>query len=376
MLLASALENARSHRRSVYLRDYLGKLLDHANAPIMVMGKLGEVRLANRAFLGLTGFGRDDLLGKEWMSYLPDVEQRRLWPIYINALRGEPSTNVEVRLPRRDGSFAQVAVNAASILGPDGEVEGVIYIYRDVTELRELEEQIIHAEKLATLGQLAAGVVHELNNPLTSISVYGDYLLKKAIAEGRDEADTEKLRRVVSSAERILKFTRDLVSYARPSSEKPMALDIVEVIEQALVFCAHVLDEVGARVDKRYDPSVPLVYGVKGQLVQVLVNLITNACHAMPVGAGKLTIVTSNAREGRMTLRVSDTGKGIPEENLKRIFEPFFTTKGEGQGTGLGLSIVRNLVEQHRGEIRVESEVGRGTTFEITLACRADASQY
>ena len=103
-------------------------------------------------------------------SLCPETERRRLLPVYISALRGEPSTNVEVRLPRRDGSFAQVAVNTASILSPDGDVEGVIYIYRDVTELRELEEQVIHAEKLATLGQLAAGVVHELNNPLTSIS--------------------------------------------------------------------------------------------------------------------------------------------------------------------------------------------------------------
>ncbi|HEX2675208.1 MAG TPA: ATP-binding protein, partial [Polyangiales bacterium] len=353
LLFASALENARSHRHSVYLRDYLGKLLDHANAPIMVMGKLGEVRLANRAFLALTSFQREELLGKEWMSFLPDAEQRRLWPIYINALRGEPSTNVEVRLPRRDGSFAQVAVNAASILGPDGEVEGVIYICRDITELRELEEQIIHAEKLATLGQLAAGVVHELNNPLTSISVYGDYLLKKAIIKGGDDPDTEKLRRIVASAERILKFTRDLVTYARPSPEKPVALDIAEVVDQSLVFCSHLLDEVGATVDKQFEDGAPPIYGVKGQLVQVLINLITNACHAMPMGAGKLTLQTESLREGRLLLRVSDTGKGIQEDNLKRIFEPFFTTKGEGQGTGLGLSIVRNIIEQHRGEIRV-----------------------
>ncbi len=372
LLFGSALKNARSHRRSVYLRDYLGKLLDHANAPIMVMGKLGEVRLANRAFLAITSFQREELLGKEWMGFLPDTEQRRLWPIYINALRGEPTTNVEVRLPRRDGSFAQVAVNAASILGPDGDVEGVIYIYRDITELRELQEQIIHAEKLATLGQLAAGVVHELNNPLTSISVYSEYLLKKASSTVADEADVEKLRRIVSSADRILKFTRDLVSYARPSAERPVALDITQVIDQAIVFCSHLVDETGATVEREYEDGLPAVYGVKGQLVQVLVNLITNACHAMPMGAGKLRIEARAAGEGRLRLRVSDTGRGIQEENLKRIFEPFFTTKGEGQGTGLGLSIVRNIVEQHRGEIRVSSEVGRGTTFELILACRPD----
>jgi two-component system NtrC family sensor kinase len=374
-LFASALQNARSQRHALYLRDYLGKLLDHANAPIMVMGKLGEVRIANRAFLALTSFHRDEVLGKEWMAFLPDAEQRRLWPIYINALRGEPSTNVEVRLPRRDGSFAQVAVNAASILGPDGDVEGVIYIYRDITELRELQEQIIHAEKLATLGQLAAGVVHELNNPLTSISVYGEYLYRQAQRRGDVDGDVEKLRRIVGSADRILKFTRDLVSYARPSPERPVALELADVIAQAIDFCSHVLEEAGAAVERQADTDLPAVYGVKGQLVQVLVNLITNACHAMPVGAGRLLIETRAAGDGRLVLRVSDTGKGIPEANLKRIFEPFFSTKGEGQGTGLGLSIVRNIVEQHRGEIRVRSEVGRGTTFEIVLACRPDVRE-
>jgi PAS domain S-box-containing protein len=370
--LGSALRNCRLHRESVYFRDYLSKLLDHANAPIMVIGRDGEVAFLNRAFLTITGFRRDELLGKEWLGLLPETERRRLLPVYISALRGEPSTNVEVRLPRRDGSFAQVAVNTASILSPDGDVEGVIYIYRDVTELRELEEQVIHAEKLATLGQLAAGVVHELNNPLTSISVYGDYLHKKATREGAPAADVEKLRRIVESADRILKFTRDLVSYARPSTERPVPVDVHELIDQATVFCEHLIEETGAQIEKRYDPLLPPVYGVKGQLVQVFVNLITNACHAMPLGAGKLTLATSALGDGRLCAHVIDNGKGITEDNQQRIFEPFFTTKGEGKGTGLGLSIVRNIIEQHRGSIAVQSEVGSGTTFEITLACRQD----
>ena len=371
--LASTLKNARSHRRSIYLRDYLGKLIDHANAPIMVMGRRGEVRLANRAFLALLAYQRDEILGREWMSFLPEAEQQHLWPIYINALRGEPTTNVEAQLPRRDGSFARVAVNAASILGPDGDVEGVIYIYRDVTELRELEQQIIHAEKLATLGQLAAGVVHELNNPLTSICVYSDYLLKKGQSEGAATADLEKLRRISVSAERMIKFTRDLVAYARPPSERPTAFPVAEAVDQAVVFCAHVIEECGATVQRKYQTDAPRVYGVKGQLVQVLVNLITNACQAMPHGAGQIQFDARSQGDSRLLLRVIDNGRGIPAEHLKQVFEPFFTTKSEGEGTGLGLSIVRNIIEQHRGEISVQSEVGRGTSFEISLACQVAA---
>jgi len=370
--LSSALRNARLHRESLYLRDYLGKLLDHANVPIMVMGRGGEITLANRAFLTITGMKREEIIGQDWLSFLPEPERRRLLPVYINAMRGEPSTNFEAKLPRRDGSAAQVAVNAASILSPDGDIEGVIYIYRDVTELRELEEQIIHAEKLATLGQLAAGVVHELNNPLTSISVYGEYLLQKAVRDAAPASDIEKLRRIVDSAQRILNFTRDLVTYARPSTERPVPTDVHELLDQALGYCEHLIEETAARVEREFDPSLPPVYGVRGQLVQVFVNLITNACHAMPLGAGKLVIATEPAGDGRLSVRITDNGKGIPEQHLQRVFEPFFTTKGEGKGTGLGLSIVKNIVEQHRGAINVQSEVGRGTVFGIELACRPD----
>jgi two-component system NtrC family sensor kinase len=370
--LSSALRNARLHRESVYLRDYLGKLLDHANVPIMVMGRGGEVTLANRAFLTVTGMKREEIIGHDWLSLLPEPERRRLLPVYINAMRGEPSTNFEAKLPRRDGSAAQVAVNAASILSPDGDIEGVIYIYRDVTELRELEEQIIHAEKLATLGQLAAGVVHELNNPLTSISVYGDYLLQKATRESAPAGDIEKLKRIVESAQRILNFTRDLVTYARPSTERPVPTDVHELLDQALGYCEHLIEETAAKVERQFDVSLPPVYGVRGQLVQVFVNLITNACHAMPLGAGQLRIATEPAGDGRLAVRVTDNGRGIPEQHLQRVFEPFFTTKGEGKGTGLGLSIVKNIVEQHRGAINVQSEVGRGTVFGIELACRPD----
>jgi len=293
-------------------------------------------------------------------------------PIYIDALRGESSSNLEVRLPRRDGTFAQVAVNTAAIVSADGEVDGVIYIYRDITEVRELEEQIIHAEKLATLGQMAAGVVHELNNPLTSISVYADYLLKKSETRGDDPRDVEKIRRIYNSADRILRFTRDLVTYARPSTETPTDTSLNDLLDQALSLCEHLLDETGTRVITAY-ADLPPVFGVKGQLLQVFVNLITNACHAMPMDAGVLRIETDPGQDGWLVVRVVDSGKGIPAENLERIFEPFFTTKGEGKGTGLGLSIVRNIVQQHRGTIGVQSEVGRGTTFEILLPCRPEA---
>ncbi len=234
----------------------------------------------------------------------------------------------------------------------------------------KLEAQVIQAEKLATLGQLAAGVVHELNNPLTSISAYGELLHAKLSNANADAGDIEKLRRIVQSADRILRFTRDLVTYARPSSEPPQELVLREVVGQAVVFCEHLILEHGATVEIEVDPGVPTIRGVRGQLHQVLINLVTNACHAMPEGAGELRLRVRAPSPAFAVLEVRDNGSGIPEHLHEAVFQPFFSTKGEGKGTGLGLSIVRNIVEQHGGTIELRSVVGEGATFVLTFPVR------
>lgn len=369
--LAAALRNARLLRESNYLRRNLEKLLDHANAPIVVIGRDRELRVVNRSFLALTGQAREEMLGRDFLSLLPETERGRILPVFIRALRGEPTSNFEIRIPTTSGRPSRIVINTASILAADGEVEGVIAIGRDLTELRELEEQVVQAEKLATLGQLAAGVVHELNNPLTSISVYAEYLLRKGQRSGYEPADLEKMRRIVEAADRILKFTRDLVTYARPSTEEPAFVTVREVLEQSLVFCAHVVTDVSASVTKRYEDGSASVYAVKGQLHQVFINLITNACHALPTEAGQLVLRTYTAEDDQVVIHVEDNGSGISVDQRERIFEPFFSTKGEGKGTGLGLSIVRNIVRQHGGTIEVQAREGGGTVFVVCLPGRA-----
>lgn len=371
--LAAALRNARLLRESNYLRGNLEKLLDHANAPIVVIGRDRDLRVINRAFLSLSGGSREHLLGRDFLTLLPETERGRILPVFIRALRGEPTSNFEVRLPRSNGGHSRLVINTASILASDGEIEGVIAIGRDLTELRELEEQVIQAEKLATLGQLAAGVVHELNNPLTSISVYGEYLLRKGERVGYESNDLEKLRRIVESADRILKFARDLVTYARPSTEEPNFVPIGDVLDQSLLFCDHVVKEAGAKVEKRFEGGEALVYAVRGQLHQVFINLITNACHALSAAGGEIVLSTRLGDDEHLYICVEDDGCGIPVSQRQKIFEPFFSTKGEGKGTGLGLSIVRNIVQQHGGTIQVSEREGGGTIFEIRLPGRAGA---
>jgi PAS domain S-box-containing protein len=363
--LAGSLARSRARQEANYLSGYVARLLDHANVPIVVIDRHRKVQVVSEALLRLVGRRREDLVGEDFLTLVPESEQGKLLPALVAAMRGRAMDGFEVSLVSPDGGVSRLSTNLVSVLGADGVVEGVIAIGRDLTELRRLEGQIVQAEKLATLGQLAAGVVHELNNPLTSISVYAEYLLQKHQNENAEAGDVEKLRRIVQASERILRFTRDLVTYARPATEEPRELDIAEVLDQAVVFCEHVISESSAVVTKTY-AEVPMIHGVRGQLHQVFINLVTNACHAMPDGAGLLTLSTMVFNDG-VEVRLKDNGAGIPTDQLDTIFEPFYSTKGEGKGTGLGLSIVRKIVQQHGGRISVQSLLGDGTTFRIWL---------
>jgi signal transduction histidine kinase len=233
-----------------------------------------------------------------------------------------------------------------------------------------LEQRMIQADKLATFGQIAAGLVHELNNPLTSILAYTDYLLRKAEGGVPYEAqDLERLRRIGQSAERILRFTRELVTYARPSRGRVEPVGVHAAIDQAVAFCEHVLSSAHVQVVRHYGDEVESVDGASEQLVQVFVNLLTNASQAARPSGGSVAITTSRppGPVERVIVVVEDDGSGIAPDDLPQIFVPFFTTRDDKQGTGLGLSIVKSIIDGHDGDIRVDSQVGRGTRFVIEL---------
>jgi len=233
--------------------------------------------------------------------------------------------------------------------------------------LHDFDAKFVHTSRLASFGQIAADIVHELNSPLTSVLAYSDYLHQKAQRTGMDPADVERLGRLHQAAQRIHGFTRDLLAYARPRGAVPTAVVIHDVIEQALVFCTYVLEEYGVRVERAFG-EVPVVRGIPDQLTQIFVNLFTNAAHAMRQHGGCLTIRTQLLPEGStVRVQVEDEGHGIAPEHLEKIFEPYFTTKPEGMGTGLGLSIVRNIVTAHGGFIRAYARQNQGAVFELDL---------
>jgi signal transduction histidine kinase len=367
--LSVALRNLNLLAEARYYRDYLRKMIDVANAFIVVIDRDARIAVMNRAmqrYLGLP----PDVIGTtlEEIRRGSNAPEPRLSTLLLAGLRGVEYSDCEVPLLRRAyNKQGRAMFNTSVLRAPDGSIDGVIAIGNDVERMRSLERQVIQAEKLATLGQLAAGVVHELNNPLTSISVYADYLVRRLGGLG-DKSDVEKATKVVEGAARIQKLTRDLMSYARPSGE-PEWVSINEVVKQALTFCEHVVKRAEAHIELTLAEELPKVHAIRAQLHQVLINLITNACHALTSPGGHVGLSTQVADDGRaVRIRISDDGVGITALDRDRVFEPFFTTKKDGKGTGLGLSIVKNIVEGHGGTVTFESgQEGATTIFVITL---------
>jgi signal transduction histidine kinase len=398
--LSVALRNLNLIGEARYYRDYMRKMLDIAKSLIIVVDRDQHVAVANRAMLEYVGEGAE-LIGQT----LAEVRARstapepRLATLLADGLHGVAYSDCEVQLWRRGmDEMGRVIFSTSVLRAPDGRIDGVIAIGQDVGHLRSLERQVIQAEKLATLGQLAAGVVHELNNPLTSISVYGDYLVKLLERSG-DRTEVDKAIKVVEGAARIQKLTRDLMSYARPSGEyewvavnevvrqalvfQKLTRDLMsyarpsgeyewvavnEVVRQALVFCEHVVKRAEADVELQLREGLPRVFAIRAQLHQVLINLITNACHSLTTGPQSVRLMTALEEDGSaICVEVADTGVGIGQLDRGRVFDPFFTTKKDGRGTGLGLSIVKNIIEGHGGSITFESRVGIGTTFHVRL---------
>ena len=236
-----------------------------------------------------------------------------------------------------------------------------------VQRLKENQEQLIQAEKLTSLGQMAASIAHEVNNPLAGVLVYTQLLAKKIAGDTLSkETALVYLSKMDSELTRSSKLIRNLLDFARQSTPTLRVIDTNQVIEQAFSLVGHQAELQGIQVIKELTPSLPKVMADFDQLQQVCANLILNAIQAMPDG-GRLTLCTSVDGDGQLKIEVQDTGCGIPQENLRKLFTPFFTTKGKGKGVGLGLAVAYGIIQRHQGRIEVESEEGKGTTFTIYL---------
>jgi PAS domain S-box-containing protein len=365
-----AVRNAKLIDELTFVRKYLEELLEHANALILVVNRERKVVVFNRALTNLTQFNKPQVLGQDLLSFVPEGERLKVMRVMAASLKGEPVPSFETRVTTSTGNEVKVAFATSAVMTQAGEVEGVIAIGQDLSRMRELERRVIQAEKLASLGQLAASVVHEINNPMTAVATYADALLKRTLGQSAaDPADVEKYKKISENSDRVLRFTRDLVSYARPAQDKAEEVDLNLTVERAIGFCDHVLKKHGVTLDRKFG-ELPKFLAVRQNLIQVFVNLITNACHA--TAQGGVVTITTRVDGAHVVATVMDTGSGINADIQTKIFEPFFTTKPDGKGTGLGLSIVQGILENHGGSISVQSTVGVGTTFTLRFPVVTD----
>ena len=237
--------------------------------------------------------------------------------------------------------------------------------------LKEAQEQVIRAEKLASLGKLSASIAHEINNPLAAVLTYAR-LMKKLITLGRFTPDRfndvkKYLKTIVDETSRCGEIVKNLLAFSRQSKMKFEIRNIEEIIDRTLLLIGHDLEMKGITVRKNVAKSTPDIVCDFKQIQQALLNLFINASDAMKEG-GILTVATADSgTDGFLKITISDSGHGISQEEMKDIFEPFFSTKEEGKGVGLGLSVTYGIITEHKGKIEVESKVGNGTTFKVYL---------
>jgi len=261
--------------------------------------------------------------------------------------------------PAGDTRVTNVAI--APLVTKQFNVIGRLIIVDDITERIELESQLSQAEKMSSIGLLAAGVAHEVNTPLAVISSYAQMLQKQLNGDEKRAALLDKITRQTFRASEIV---NSLLNFSRTSGTEFAEVDLNKIIYETLALLEHQFKTTQVKIHQDLMPNLPPIHGNAGKLQQVFLNLFLNAKDAM-AGGGTLRVTTANGEGVRIV--IADTGSGIAQEHIQRIYDPFFTTKNGGRdgrkGTGLGLSVTYGIIQEHAGKIQVESRVGEGTTF-------------
>ena len=308
------------------------------------------------------GWQKNEVIFKDVSVLHSQEDAKSMLPFIFDRVKSHGQYETEIELVKKDGQRFPVSLTVSQFIDPDGKLTGYIFMAKDVTEKKKLEYQVFQAEKLAAIGQLAAGMAHEINNPLFVIAGRLEIILgQKRLAKKMKET----LEIVNAQTDRIRKLVDRLLKFARKVPPKLESLNVNEIIDGVLPLLSyHKLPAANIEIERDLDKDLPAIKGDLNQLQEVFVNLLINAYQAMPQG-GKITIKTANAGDGFARVEISDTGHGINEQHLRNIFMPFFSTKKEG--TGLGLSICYNIIKSHNGSIDIESQPNRGTTFSIKL---------
>jgi two-component system, NtrC family, sensor kinase len=349
-------------------RNTLRALFDNIPASVYIIDQKYYLIALNLTRATLASNKPNVLVGRQCYEALYGRDQVCLGCRVAETLRTGENTNRTGKQWAKDGEQMEWEISTYPIRDETSEVIQAILFEQDVTEKRRLEATLMQSEKLAAVGQLAAGVAHEINNPLTAIIANAQMLQRELPAQD----DRQELVELIAEAgSRATQVVRNLLDFARKEQYEFTPTNLNENIRRALALMQHEIVSRPIRLSFEPTPDLPFILASQDHLQGVWLNLVMNAIDAIEDGEGEIHIFTRQAGD-EVRVSVIDTGKGIPSERLSRIFEPFYTTKAPGRGTGLGLSLCHRIVKLHGGQILVSSQVGKGTEFIVTLPIPAD----
>ncbi|HUL37600.1 MAG TPA: PAS domain S-box protein [Thermodesulfobacteriota bacterium] len=360
------LEKVRLQKELIETKNFLESIVEKAGDAISVVDLEEKILYWNEGAEKIYGYKREEVWGKKLSEFLYPrdenlraEEEKVTEKLMTRVKAGEVLPNVEVKRQTKDGKEIIVSMTISPLRSAEGRIVGASRICKDITDLKKAEERLVLAERLSSLGELTAGVAHELRNPLAGIKINTQILSRK---KDLPEMEKKLLNSTQEGIEKIQKIVEDMLHFAKPKPSHFKEEDINEVVKGSMAVLQTKLKKGNISPVFEERQGLPKVRIDIHQIQQVLINLMLNAMQAMERG-GTLTIRTFAEDEGGVGVEVRDTGVGIPRPHLKKIFDPFFTTKSEG--TGLGLSISLKILENHGATIDVVSEEGRGSTFTI-----------
>lgn len=335
--------------------------------PIQITDARGVMVYVNPAFERTSGYTNEELIGKNPNVLNSGKHPREFWrKVWEHILSGKVWVG-QVENRRKDGTPFHTELVISPIVDADGKVVGFLGAHRDITEQKMLEQQLVRSQKMEAIGTLAAGIAHEVGNPLTSISSLVQVIQRTT----HDEFAIEKLEMIKNQINRIAKIIRDLVDFSRPSTYVIKSSDIHPILQDALSIVRYGKKVKNIEFVMELAEGLPKLEVVPDQLVQVFINVLMNAVDSLEGRGGKIKI-QSWKRGSNLSVSITDSGRGIDPEAREKIFEPFYTTKEVGEGTGLGLWVSYGIVRNFGGDILVESKQGMGSTFTVVLPIKGE----
>jgi PAS domain S-box-containing protein len=359
-------ERREMERRLHQQQEFARRLVDNFPDLILVLDTASHYTFVSPRCKEVLGYDVEDTQQMEFGGRTHPEDLPAVLSLYKDIIAGKQIfASLEIRVRHKQGEWRRIRFNFSPLSDENGNIEGVVLSGRDVTDLKRLEEQLIQAEKLAAMGQMLAGVAHELNNPLTAILGVTELLRERP---GADESTRRQLELTHRQARRAARIVQNLLEFSRPASPQKKPLDLNNILERTLQLHEHSLRRNNIEVDFRLPAELPGVVGDANQLIQIFLNLITNAEQAIREVRDSGRIQIRAGRIGnQLAITVQDDGVGIRPEALQRVFDPFYTTKRPGGGTGLGLSICMSIIREHGGNIEAETLPAGGSAFTIYL---------